>query len=407
MPDFRSAIKTNRIPIPDLVPYVSASAPPTPVAGQLWYNTTATPSQLQVYTGSVWIPAELVAGIIVDAMVSASAAIAESKLSLATDAAAGTGSRRTLGSGSTQAMAGNQTLAQIAAANPAAAAVAFNSQRATGLADPSAGTSQDAATANWVTNAIANAIAGQDWKQSVVVATAAALPANTYSAGVLTATGNGALTVDGQAVVAGQRILVKNEAAGANNGIYVATAAGGAGAAYVLTRAADAATSALVTGGMTVPVDSGGTAGGGTIWLLATAETITLGTTTLTFTQIGAAGTSYTAGTGLGLAGNVFSLTTPVTVANGGTGAATAAGARGNLSAPGMFTSAAIGDGSATTLTVTHNLSNTSPLVQVWDISGANPVAVECDMTATSANAVQLAFAVAPATGSIKCTVLG
>jgi hypothetical protein len=45
--------------------------------------------------------------IVVDANVSATAAIAESKLNLATDAAAGTGSRRTLGTGALQAAAGN------------------------------------------------------------------------------------------------------------------------------------------------------------------------------------------------------------------------------------------------------------------------------------------------------------
>lgn len=46
---------------------------------------------------------------VVDSMVSASAAIAESKLSLASDAAAGTASRRTLGTGATQAAAGNDS----------------------------------------------------------------------------------------------------------------------------------------------------------------------------------------------------------------------------------------------------------------------------------------------------------
>lgn len=49
------------------------------------------------------------AGVIVDADVSASAAIAESKLALASDAAAGTASRRTLGTGATQAAAGNDS----------------------------------------------------------------------------------------------------------------------------------------------------------------------------------------------------------------------------------------------------------------------------------------------------------
>src|SRR5579859_5147741 len=211
MPDFRQAVKFNGIPVIGFVPYSSSTAPSSPVDGQLWYDTTNKLLKSYNATTTTWVIAELGAGVIVDSMVSASAAIAESKLSLATDAAAGTGSRRTLGTGSLQAMAGNQTLAQIGTNNPAAASVPFNSQRATGLADPSSSSSQDAATANWVTQQISAAISGQDWKGSVALATAAALPANTYSAGVLTATGTGQLTVDGVNVSSGQRVLVKNE----------------------------------------------------------------------------------------------------------------------------------------------------------------------------------------------------
>lgn len=407
MPDFRSQIKTNKIPVLDLVPFTSATAPTSPAEGQMWLNTTASPNVLQVWSGTAWVPAMLVAGVIVDAMVAAGAAVQESKLALATDAAAGTGSRRTLGTGAQQAMAGNSTLATISAANAPAAAVAFGGQRATTLADPSTSTSQDAATANWVTNQISSAITGQDWKESVVVATAAALPANTYSAGTLTATGTGALTVDGVTVSAGQRILVKNEGTAANNGIYTVSNAGGSGAQWVLARASDAASAGQVTGGMTVPVDAGGTVNGGSVWLLATTQTVTIGTTALTFTQVGAPGSSYSAGSGLSLTGNVFALVVPVTVASGGTGATTAAAARTNLSAPGLYNSAAIGDGSTTTFTVTHNLNDSTPLVSVWDVSGASPVAVECDITAPTANTVQLVFASAPAASSIKCTVVG
>lgn len=405
MPDYRQVLKLNGIPVIGLVPQTQSTAPSSPVDGQLWNDSANHVIKAWNATAGQWVPVELVAGVIVDSMVAAGAAIAESKLALATDAAAGTGSRRTIGTGALQALAGNTRLDQVAAPT---APVAFGGQRATGLADPSTGTSQDAATANWVSNAIALAVAGQDWKASVTLATAAALPANTYTAGVLTATGNGVLTVDGQNPAAGQRLLVKNEATAKNNGIYVVTNAGAVGAPYVLTRAADANTSAEVTGGMTVPVDSGGTANGGTIWLLATSEAVTLDTTALAFTQIGGAGATYSAGTGITLTGNVFSLTAPVTVALGGTNATTAAGARTNLGAAGMFTSAAIGDGSATTLTVTHNLGNQYPAsVTVWDVSGANPVKIECDVTATSVNAIQLSFAVAPATGSIRCTVTG
>jgi hypothetical protein len=408
MPDFRSATKFNKIPVIGIVPESGSSAPSSPVDGQIWYDTTNKLQKVWNATSSAWVVAELGAGTIVDSMVASGAAIAESKLSLATDAAAGTGSRRTIGTGALQALAGNSSLNSIATATSASADVTLNSHKLINVADPSSTVSQDAATANWVTSQIQSYLNGLDWKASADLATAAALPSNTYSSGAqtLTATANGALTVDAVAVSVGMRILVKNEVTAKNNGLYSVTAAGGAGAAYILTRTTDANTSVKVSGGMTVPIDSGGTANGGTIWLLTTVETIVLDTTALPFSQI-AAGSSYAAGTGITLTGNVFSLTAPVTVALGGTNSATASGARTNLSAAGLFNSAAIGDGSSTSITVTHNLNNTVPMVQVWDISGANPVRVECDVTSTSVNAISLSFATAPATNSIKCVVMG
>lgn len=73
----------------------SAGGPPTGAAGGDLSGTYPNPG--------------IAAGAVVNADVNASAAIAESKLNLATDAAAGTGSRRTLGTGSTQAAAGNDS----------------------------------------------------------------------------------------------------------------------------------------------------------------------------------------------------------------------------------------------------------------------------------------------------------
>lgn len=67
--------------------------------------------------------AKIVNGTIVNEDISASAAIAESKLNLASDAAAGTPSRRTLGTGSTQAAAGNHTHATLPSADEKAALV--------------------------------------------------------------------------------------------------------------------------------------------------------------------------------------------------------------------------------------------------------------------------------------------
>lgn len=127
------------------------------------------------------------------------------------------------------------------------------------------------------------AVAGAlDFKESVRLATAAALPANTFAVNVLTATGNGALTIDGSAVVNGDRVLVKDEAAGANNGIYDVTDAGSAGTPYILTRSADADTSAEVSNGMYTYCGEG-TANATKSFVLATADPITLNTTALTF----------------------------------------------------------------------------------------------------------------------------
>jgi hypothetical protein len=56
---------------------------------------------------------------------------------------------------------------------------------------------------------------------------------------ILTASANGALSIDGIAVSAGDRVLLKNQTDAKQNGIYTVTNAGGASAAAVLTRATD------------------------------------------------------------------------------------------------------------------------------------------------------------------------
>src|ERR1039458_7773210 len=111
-----------------------------------------------------------------------------------------------------------------------------------------------------VTAGIATTAASTN-KQSVQESTAAALPANAYVAGVLTASANGVLTVDGIAVALADRILVQNEVTGSNNGIYTVTTLGTAGVKYVLTRATDFNTSAQILGA-TVNVTHGPANGG-------------------------------------------------------------------------------------------------------------------------------------------------
>lgn len=127
----------------------------------------------------------------------------------------------------------------------------------------------------------------QDVKASVVAATTGALAANTRTGNVLLADANGALgAIDGVTLVAGtSRLFVKNEATGANNGLYLVDSLGSAGTKWQMTRAVDADTSAKVTSGMVVVV-SEGTANADTAWKLDTNDPITLNTTALTFTQI-------------------------------------------------------------------------------------------------------------------------
>ncbi len=146
---------------------------------------------------------------------------------------------------------------------------------------------------------------GLDLKASVRAATTAALPAVTAAgSGVgktLTENSNGALTIDGVTMSVNDRVLVKNQATGADNGIYVVTATGSGAAVFVLTRATDADSSAEVTAGLFTFVEEG-SVNADTGWVLTTNATITLDTTALAFSQFSGAGT-YTASQGIALSG--------------------------------------------------------------------------------------------------------
>lgn len=149
-------------------------------------------------------------------------------------------------------------------------------------------------------------------------ATTAALPSCTYANGAsgvgatLTATANGALSVDGVAVALNNVILVKNQASTFQNGIYTVTATGGAGAPFVLTRATWYNLSADIDLGDQTFVVSGATFGT-TTWAQNGTENPVIGTDPITFAQTAGLGT-YTAGNGLSLVGTQFSISTAVTV---------------------------------------------------------------------------------------------
>lgn len=162
----------------------------------------------------------------------------------------------------------------------------MGSHKLTNVTDGTA--SSDAATWGQV-QALAN---GTDWKQSVRAAT-------TANGALATAYENGD-AIDGVTLATGDRILLKNQTTGSENGVYTVNASGAP------TRATDADASAEVTAGFAVFVSEGST-NGNTKYLLTTDDPIVLGTTALVFAQIGS-GETTVAGAGLTLTGSTVDV---------------------------------------------------------------------------------------------------
>ena len=206
------------------------------------------------------------------------------------------------------------------------------------------------------------AVQGWKWKEPVRAATTANI------------TLSGAQTIDGVSAVAGDRVLVKNQSTGSANGIYLV-------AAGAWTRAADFDVASELVGA-TVFV-SEGTANGNTSWNMTTDGPITIGTTALVWTQTGG-GASYTAGDGIVISAGVISVDPAKTARKA---------------------SATVGDGTATTITVTHNLNTQDVAVSVKEVSTNAGVLV--DWVANGVNTVQLTFGTAPSSGQYRATVVG
>ena len=234
-------------------------------------------------------------------------------------------------------------------------------------------------------------------------------------------------------LVAGDRVLVKNQGTASENGIYVVQASGAA------VRATDFDSNAEVTPGAFTFVEEG-TANADSGWVLTTNGTINVGVTGLAFAQFSGAG-QITAGAGLTKTGNTIDVIgtadritanadsidiastyagqstittlgtittgvwngTDVAVADGGTGASTAADARTNL---GIKTTAGAVTTSASTLArvakqgcaasstgvsttvVTHNFNTTDVNVQIYEVStGATVIG---DVTRSNADALSV-----------------
>jgi len=191
-------------------------------------------------------------------------------------------------------------------------------------------------------------------------------PKAACKAGTLTnITLSGLQTIDGYSVLAGNRVLVKNQTATADNGIYVASAS-------AWTRATDMDVWAEVPGAYTVVLNG---SQANTAWVSTSADTGTIGVTPITWVQFSGVSTYY-AGTGLTLTSNTFSIT-PVGTAS----------TYGSASAVPVFTTNASGQ--------VTSVTNTTIAIANTQVSGLGT------MSTQNANAVVITG------GSIDGTTVG
>ena len=339
-----------------------ASAPGSPVVGQVYYDTTDVTAK--VWNGTAWIA--------VDASKVANGYISLAKL--ATDPLAranhtGTQTASTISDFNTAVR--TNRLDQMATPT---AAVAMGSQQITGLAAPTNGT--DAANKDYVDGAVA----GISWKNEVRVAT-------TANGTLASAFANGQ-TVDGTVLATNDRILIKDQSTQSEHGIYIVNSSGAP------TRATDADSAAEIYGAAVFVTN--GTANGGKRFVCSTQAPITLGSTSITFAQFDA-GAVYTAGNGLTLSTNDFNV-------GAGTGISVAADSVSIDTAVVVRKySTSIGDGSTTAIAVTHGLGTKD--VQVQLRQNSDDALVVADVVATSTSQVTINFATAPAASAIRVTV--
>ena len=286
---------------------------------------------------------------------------------------------------------------------------------------------------------------GLDVKQSVRVATVS--PIN------LSSDLNAGDTIDGVTLVAGDRVLVKNQSTATENGIYVAVASGAASRSSDANGTAD--TGELKPGTFTFVEE--GTTNSDKGFVVSTNGTITIDATAIAWTQFSGAG-SFTAGDGLSQDGNTINVNvtanrtaitadaidiastyvgqssittlgtittgvwngTDISVADGGTNASDAAGARTNLgiktTAGAVTTStsvlariasqgcAASAAGTSAT-TVTHNFNTLDVSVQIVEVSSG--ATVYGDVVRANADTVTVTLLGSIALGDYRIVVTG
>lgn len=279
----------------------------------------------------------------------------------------------------------------------------LSNQRIVSLGDPS--TATDAVTKQYVDNLL-NGLA---WKAAVRAATTANI------------TLSGTQTVDGVSLVATDRVLVKDQTTASANGIYVV-------AAGAWSRATDADSAAELVNATTYV--SEGTVNADKAFTQTANAPIVVGTTNLAFAQQGG-GTAYTAGNGLSLSSTTFSVLangTSIDVSGTGVKIADAAGGNGLTVSAGVLAvgagtgisvaadavavdtavvvrkyAANVGNGSSTSIAVTHNLGTRDITWALYDSSTFEDVMA--DGVRTDANTLTLTFASAPSSNAYRVVV--
>jgi hypothetical protein len=234
-------------------------------------------------------------------------------------------------------------------------------------------------------------LAGLVWKDKVRLATT--------GPGTLSTSFANGQSIDGVALVTGDRILIKNQANGAENGIYKVNASGAP------TRDSDANTGAMLINASVFV--SEGAINADTAWTCNN-NAITIGTTAIAFVQFGGAGT-YQAGSGMELLGNTFNVkgidtthfgsntidTDTTLAANSDTRLPTQKAIKTYVdtkaSQRASYYKGTIANASSGTIAIATHVCGTSPLIQVFETSGGNSYVVEVDIVINAAGDVSWA----------------
>jgi len=227
-----------------------------------------------------------------------------------------------------------------------------------------------------------SAVEGMSWKDNVVVATQGDL--NLASPGA---------TIDGVTMSASDRVLVRNQAAPAQNGIYVWN-----GAAAAMTRADDASTAEELESATTT-VDEGTDAG--TTWRQS-AVNFVLDTDGVVWVSFGA-GVPAASET---VAGKVELANQSEVDAGTDTERAVTPATLASWSGRLRKASAAFGDGTATQFDISHNWSTRDVAVSVYR-NGTPWDDILCDVQRPDTNTVRLIFAAAPTLNQFRYVIEG